>query len=232
MAGLLAPGVPEVARPIALAILDDEPLWLDLLRVALTTGSMHVAAAFDDPESALRHWPEAVDVALLDVELGRPDLTGFTVARRLRAKRPDLGVVFLTSVADPWLIDDAAASAVAGTSYLLKRGVGNLAALQRAVHLAAAGEIVMDPEIHDAIRGNGPVSGLTPLQGRILRLLATGQSNAQIAETLVVAQKTVEGNITRIARTLGVGPTENVRVGCVTRYLSVAAHGPHRAVLN
>lgn len=214
---------------ITLAVVDDETLWLDLLRVALTSGDMHVSAAFSDPDVALAEWPR-VNVALLDVELGPERMHGFELAKRLRARDPGLAVVFLTSVADPWMIDHAAASAVAGTSYLLKRGVGNLAVLQHAVRAASRGELMMDPEILDVMRDSGPVPGLTPLQGRLLRLMATGSTNAQIATELGIAQKTVEGNITKISRILGVGDDENVRVGCVRRYLSAAASGPHRAV--
>lgn len=215
---------------VTLGVVDDEPLWLDLLRVALTSGGMHVAAAFTDPVVALEQWPSTVNVALLDVELGAGSMTGFALARELRAMRPGQGVVFLTSVADPWMIDEAASSAVAGTSYLLKRGVSDLEQLQQVVRVAARGGIVVDPGILDAIRGNGPVHGLTPLQGRLLRLLATGRSNAQIAEDLGIALKTVEGNITKIARELGVRDDENVRVGCVTRYLAMAVQGPHSAI--
>jgi len=216
---------------ITLAIVDDESLWLDLLRVALTTSGMHVSAAFSDPETALIEWP-SVDVALLDVELGPDRLHGFELARRLRTAHPRLAVVFLTSVADPWMIDHTAAAAVAGTSYLLKSGVGNLAMLQHAVMAASRGEILMDPGILDAIRSNGPVTGLTPLQGRLLRLLATGGTNQHIADELGIALKTVEANITKVARILGVRDEENVRVGCVTRYLAAAVEGPHRAVGN
>lgn len=214
---------------ITLAIVDDESLWLDLLRVALTSSDMHVSAAYSDPAVALAEWPR-VDVALLDVELGPDRMHGFELARQLRQRDPRLAVVFLTSVADPWMIDHTAASAVAGTSYLLKSGVGNLAMLQHAVFAAARGEIMMDAGILDAIRDNGPVAGLTPLQGRLLRLLATGSTNQQIAIELGVAQKTVEANITKVARILEVGDDENVRVGCVTRYLAAAADGPHRAM--
>lgn len=204
-----------------LAIVDDEPLWLDLLRVALTTGQLHVAAAFTDAHTALANWPH-VEVALIDVELGAKQPHGFTLARELRARHPGLAIVFLTSVADPWMIDHAAAAAMAGTSYLLKRGVGDLMSLQNAVLAAARGEVSVDPEILDVMRGNGPVPGLTPVQCRMLRLLALGRSNAQISAELGVAQKTVEANITRISRVLGVPEHENVRVGCVTRYLAAA----------
>jgi DNA-binding NarL/FixJ family response regulator len=223
----------EVARgqrAVRLIVVDDEPLWLDLLRVALTSADVHVAAAYTDPQEALDQWSPGIDVALIDVELGRDTMNGFELARRLRARTSPLGVVFLTSVADPWMVDDAASTALAGTSYLLKRGVSDLAELQRAVQVASTGGIVMDPDIHDAIRGNGPLPGLTPLQGRMLRLMAAGRSNAQISMELGVALKTVESNITRISRTLGVGDSENVRVGCVTRYLAAASHGPHRSL--
>lgn len=215
---------------VTLAIVDDEPLWLDLLRVALTSGGMHVAAAFEDPQQAVNEWPRGATVALIDIELGVGRMNGFALARELRARHRGIAVVFLTSVADPWMVDEAASSAIAGTSYLLKRGVGNLANLQRAVRLAADGQITLDQGMVEAIRGSGPMPGLTPVQVRILRLLAMGHSNAQISEEISLSVKAVESNISRIARALNVNEDQNLRVGCVTRYLAAAAPGPHGVV--
>ena len=219
-----------MAMTIALAVVDDEPLWLDLLRVALTTGGMHVSAVFADPQEALAGWPEAVRVAVLDVELGPGRIDGFALAKELREAHPSLGIVFLTSVVDPWMIDAAAASAIAGTSYLVKRSVADVEQLCQVVRATAAGQVVVDPAVLDAVRGEGPVHGLSPLQTRIVRLMATGWSNAQIAEELGLSVKTVEANITRISRTFGVENDRNVRVGCVIRYLAAAIPGAHRVV--
>lgn len=213
---------------ISAALVDDERLWLDLLRTALSTADVSISATFTSPHEALAHWP-AVDVAVLDVDLGTSE-TGFDLARELRARHPKLPIIFLTSVVDPWMIDAAAGSVVAGTSYVLKHTIGDIQELRRAITTTAQGGIVVAPELIQAINGDGPIPGLAPIQIRILRLMAMGRSNAQIAETLGIAQKTVEGNITRTARSLGVPPDENVRVGCVTRYLSVAAQGPHRTI--
>lgn len=214
---------------LRLAVVDDEVLWLDLLSVGLTTHGIDVVASYSDPVSALDSWPADVDVALLDVDLGT-DLTGFRLARSLRSRSAALPIVFLTSVADPWMVDEAAATAIAGTSYVLKRSVGDLASLCQVIRDTAAGEIIIADEMLSAMHGEGPVPGLTPAQSRILRLMTMGYSNAHIAETLGLALKTVEANITRISRALGVTPQENVRVGCVTRYLSFAAQGSHRTV--
>ena len=217
---------------ITLGVVDDEPLWRDLLRVSLTSGGMHVVAAFGNPIEAEENWPGTASTALIDVELGAGAIHGFELARRLRSAHPHLSVVFLTSVVDPWMVDEAAASLIAGTSYLLKRSVSSLEQLQAAVRSAAAGSLVVDERIIDALAGRGPVAGLTAAQLRLLRLMAVGKSNSQIAKDMKVAVKTVEGNITRIARVLGVADAQNVRVGCVTRYLSVAAPGAHRVVMS
>lgn len=214
---------------LRLALVDDEMLWCDLLSVALATRGIDVVGSFSDPVGALDSWPPDVDVALLDVDLGS-DLTGFRLARSLRARFPGLPIVFLTSVADPWMVDETAATAMAGTSYVLKRGVGDLASLCQIIRDTAQGDIVIADEMLSAMHGEGPVPGLTPTQSRILRLMTMGHSNANIADALGLALKTVEANITRISRALGVNPQENVRVGCVTRYLAFAAQGSHRTV--
>lgn len=216
--------------PITLAIVDDEPLWLDLLRVALTTGPLHVMEAFSDPQTALDNWPQQVQVALLDVELGFGRMNGFELARVLRERNPDLDIVFLTAVADPWIVDEAASSAIAGTSYLLKRGAGRLANLQRAVALAGDGQVTLDEGMVEALHGRGPIPGITPTQARILRLVALGYANAQIADEVGLSVKAVEANIGRIAKALRVDEGQNLRVGCVTRYLALAAPGAHSVV--
>jgi DNA-binding NarL/FixJ family response regulator len=215
---------------LRLAIVDDEPLWLDLLRLALTNAGHEVVGAYSSSAEALRAWPAEVSQALIDVELGRASMHGFELARTLRSMRPTLTVVFLTSVVDPWMIDAAAGSAVAGTSYLLKRGVADVAQLDRVLRATAAGEVIVDPQVLRALGSGGPADGLSPLQLRVVRLMATGWSNAQIAEELGLSVKTVESNITRIAKALDIDHERNVRVECVTRYLAYAAAGPHRVV--
>lgn len=215
---------------LRLAVVDDEPLWVDLLSVALTRAGHVVEGTFTSASEALRRWPPQTQVGLIDVELGRGSMNGFQLGRRLRVRDEGLRLVFLSSVVDPWMIDAAAASAIAGTSYLLKRKVSNVAQLDAVLRTTAAGGIVVDDQVMQAIHGQEPVSGLSPQQVRILRLVATGWSNAQIAQELALSVKAVEANITRIARAFGVDQARNVRVACVTRYLAMAVNGPHEAL--
>ena len=213
-----APAAPALGtgRPLRLVVIDDEPLWLDLLRRALESTGFEVAAVFTSGQAAIDHWPDGASLALVDVELGAGGPHGFEVVRRLRKDRPELKVVFLTSVVDPWMIDAAAGSTVAGTSYLLKGGVADVRQLERVLNATCAGELIVDSHVLQAMRGDGPISGLTPAQARVMRLVATGWSNAQIAEELGMSVKTVEATVTRIARQFGVESDRNVRVACVT----------------
>ena len=215
---------------VTLAIVDDDGLWLDLLEVALSKAQMEVIASFRSASAATASWPSEADVALIDVDLGPESVSGFELARQLRSRWRGLGVVFLTSVLDPWLFDAAAASALAGTSYLLKGSVASLETLTALIRAAARGDVTVDPAIAEAVNGGGPLPGLNAVQVRILRLMAIGKTNSEIAADLRISLKTVEANITKTARILGVSGGSNVRVGCVTHYLSAAVAGAHGAV--
>jgi DNA-binding NarL/FixJ family response regulator len=215
---------------LTLAIVDDDALWIDLLRLSLERTEVDVVATFSSATRALDAWPSSIDVALIDVDLGSDSMSGFELARRLRDSDGGIAVVFLTSVLDPWLIDEAAASAIAGTSYLLKGSVGSVDQLRKVIQAAARGDVVVDDAIAESLSGGGAVPGLNALQMRILRAMATGRSNAEIAADLDIAVKTVEANITKMARHLDVPEGRNVRIGCVTHYLAHAVSGAHGAV--
>lgn len=225
----MAPAAAEEA--LRVAVVEDEPLFRDLLRVALDgLPGFSVVATLGSAAEALTRIPQLrPDVVLLDVELGAPP-NGIEVARRLRADRPELGVVILSNHSAPEFVASLPLGR-AGWSYLLKSSVRDVAALERALHGAASGTITLDPHLVQRMgqRVQGPLAQLTPRQLEVLQLIAQGYNNAGIARRLVVTERTVENQVSQLYRALGAdqGTDVSPRVKAVLIYLQHA--GPASA---
>jgi DNA-binding NarL/FixJ family response regulator len=142
------------------------------------------------------------DVVLLDLRLAE-ESSGFDAARHILHAVPGTAILVLTGVEDPEYARAALKLGIRG--YLLKTAsMAEIAAAIRQVH---AGQPVLDPTIAAALAAprerDRRVGGLTERERRILRLLAQGHSNQQIAETLVLSVRTVEWQVARLPKKLG-----------------------------
>ena len=157
------------------------------------------------------------DVVLSDVRMP-PSHTdeGIRVANELRRSHPAIGVVILSQHADALyalaLFDEGSD----GRGYLLKDRVRDREELTRALLEVARGGTVVDAKIVNellAVRRKRETTGLETLTDReqeILALVAEGRSNGDIAETLVVTKRAVEGHINSIFSKLELGDPEKV----------------------
>jgi DNA-binding NarL/FixJ family response regulator len=198
--------VADDREPIRVVVVEDEPLYRDLLRLALERVGFDVVGTFADAESAVGEAAELVpDVAVLDIELGSA-ISGIEVGIRLRRVVPALGVVLLSNHLSPELVGAIPADAVGGWSYLSKRTVSDVDALRRAITGAAHGLVVFDAILTRAgsIRATSPLGRLSPRQREIVELIAQGYSNRAIADRLVLTEKSVENHITRIYQQVGI----------------------------
>jgi len=145
-------------------------------------------------------------VAVLDVRL--PDGDGVTVCRELRSKLPELTCLMLTSFPDEEALFDAIMAGASG--YLLKQTLG--ADLVEAVRTVAGGESLLDPrlaakvmaKLRAADEKKDPLAQLTAQEHKVLDLIGEGLTNRQIADRTFMSPKTVEVNLTRVYRKLGV----------------------------
>jgi DNA-binding NarL/FixJ family response regulator len=221
----------RVRGPIRLVVVEDEPLYRDLLCAWLERAGFVVVGVFADPESALRVAPALLpDVALLDIELGS-SLSGVELGIGLRRSMPELGIVLLSNHARPQLLAVLPADVAGGWSYLSKRTVSNLGALNRAITGAAEGLVVFDAALTDVsvIKAGSVIGRLSPRQCQIVALIAQGYSNRAIAERLVLTEKSVENHITRIYQIVGIDaldPVNHQRVRMALLYMASTTDAP------
>lgn len=196
-----------MSTPVRVLIADDQGLVREGLMTLLAaqTGIEPVASAADGEEAVAlcdRHRP---DVVLMDLRM--PRLDGVEATRRIRAAHPRIEIVVLTTYAD----DESIFAALrAGARGYLTKDAG-AAEIARAVHAAAAGQTLLDPAVQQRLLAAAsagrpepapaPASlpdELTPREAEVLRLIATGLSNAEIAAALVISEATVKTHVNHV----------------------------------
>lgn len=231
--GMLSANAPmaEVGT-VRVVLVEDEPLYRDLLRIALNQQpGLQILAAYGDGESALAEIPKLdPQVAILDIDL-RSSMNGVQLGILLRREMPDLGIVLLSNHGDPEFVASLPGEVLAGWSYLLKKSVNDVDVLGRAIAGAASKLTVLDPGLIAGMRtrSGGILARLTPRQSEILELIAQGFSNAAIAGRLVLAEKSVENQINLLYQQLDIDRSTNAvqpRVKAVLTYLEETRHRP------
>lgn len=199
---------------ISLLIVDDHPLVRTGLR-ALAEGDsgLCVVGEAGDGQTALELAVQlAPDVVLMDLSM--PGMDGVQATRELHAVRPATAVVVLTSFPDQERVSAALAAGAVG--YLLKDSDHDT--LLRAVHAAAEGYAPIDPRVARALlppaderRPSGgtaepgePEMPLSHRESEVLKLVAKGLANKQIARSLGISESTVKAHIGNIFRAIGV----------------------------
>ncbi|BAS29276.1 LuxR family transcriptional regulator [Limnochorda pilosa] len=176
------------------------------------------------------------DVALVDIRL--PRLNGVEVTRRLRSTSPGTRVLILSAYDDDDYVFALMEAGAAG--YLLKTAPAR--EVVEAVRSVAKGETVLHPAITQKIArlwsegGSRPAPSpprdehpLTPREMEVLRLVAKGLRNMQIAEALHVSVRTVEGHLSSIFGKLGVtSRTGAVIYGAQHHWFTVSEEGDPR----
>ena len=164
------------------------------------------------------------DVVLLDLRLAE-ESSGFDAARHILRTLPNTAILVLTGVEDPEYARAALKLGIRG--YLLKTAtMAEIAAAIRQVH---AGQPVLDPAIAAALAAprekDRRAGDLTEREWRILRLLAQGASNQQIADTLVLSVRTVEWQVARLPKKLGL-PSRAALVAYAAREAATVENSP------
>ncbi len=193
--------------PIRVLLADDHPVVRQGVKSFLDLqDGITVVGEADDGDAALRLIDElAPDVVLLDLEM--PGKGGLEVLRELRAAGSGARVIVLTSFKGEDQVLPAVAAGAAG--YLVKDV--HPFDLRDAIRRVHAGEEVLAPSVAGEVmrgyrrsRQAGALERLTARETDVLRLVAAGRANRQIAEELGIAEKTVKTHVSNVLAKLGV----------------------------
>jgi NarL family two-component system response regulator LiaR len=159
------------------------------------------------------------DVVLMDLLM--PVMDGIEATGVIRRELPDVEVIALTSVLEDVSVSEAVRAGAIG--YLLKNTEAE--ALGRAIKAAADGQVQLAPEaaarLMREVRSPESPEALTEREAEVLRLVARGWANKQIAQELFVGEKTVKAHVSSILTKLGVQSRTQaalyaVRIGLVS----------------
>lgn len=168
------------------------------------------------------------DAVLTDIRMPPTFTTeGIEVAKQIRSHHPGIGVVVLSQYAEEEYAFELLAEGVSGLGYLLKERISEIDEVVRALHEVARGGSALDPKVVEALLQRGstqassPLLGLTEREGEVLRVMATGLSNAAIARSLYMSERAVEKHITSVFQKLGLSEETQVnrRVSAVLAFL-------------
>jgi DNA-binding NarL/FixJ family response regulator len=221
----------ENHEPVTVVVADDQAAVREGLVLLLgTLPGITVVGQAEDGAAAVET-VAATDPQIVLMDLNMPRLDGVEATRRIRADHPQTQVVVLTTYADDESIIGALQAGALG--YLTKDATR--AEIGRAVLAAAAGQAVLDPAVQQrlllaAARAPAPQPDqdhdpdeLTPRESDVLRLIAEGKSNREIARALYVSEATVKTHVNRIfAKTGSRDRTQAIRYAYTHGYANPA----------
>jgi DNA-binding NarL/FixJ family response regulator len=195
---------------IRVLLAEDHALFRQGLRELLTTAGLAVVGEASDGMTAVRHARELrPDVVVMDLHMPRMDGIDAT-SEILKAERPPVVLVLTVSTTSDDVLDAIAAGAA---GYLLKDA--DAAEIVNGVRSASAGRSPLSPTIAGAlvrrVRERGLITeqpeellALTARETEILRLVAQGRDNTEIAQELYLSPSTVKNHVSSILEKLGV----------------------------
>ena len=193
--------------PIRVLIADDQRVVRDGLTmlVGLIAGIEVVGTVGDGIEAVAAAAREHPDIVLMDLRM--PGMEGAEATRQIRAALPETQVLVLTTYADDESVFPALEAGARG--YLTKDASAE--EIELAIRALAAGRTHLDPTIQQRLvaavldvdqaphaQVQALPDDLTPREAEVLKLIAAGLSNAEIAEALVVSNATVKTHVNRI----------------------------------
>jgi len=191
--------VSDISAQIRILTVDDHVLVREGIAVLLSNepDMALVAEASNGREAVQQFRAHRPDITLMDLQM--PEMNGLDAITAIRGEFPDAKIVVLTTYKGDVQILRALKAGARG--YLLKNTLHKeLIDTIRAVH---AGKKALSPEASYEIAEHATDDALTPAEINVLRLIAAGNANKQIADQLSITEETVKGRVKNILSKLG-----------------------------
>ena len=195
-------------RRLRVFLADDHEMLREGLRMLVNSqADMEVIGEAADGRAAIKGVTELrPDVAVLDISM--PELNGLQATERIKQSCPEAKILTLTRHTDDGYLQLLLKAGVSG--YVLKQSASSV--LVAAIRAVAAGQAFLDPAItqkvvgsyvaKSAVKGAAPQSEPSERETEVLRLIAWGFSNKEIAAQLDISVKTVETHVSAVLRKL------------------------------
>lgn len=184
---------------LRLLIVEDESIMIHALATSLKNFGVSEIETSNSASKAMQVFRSfQPNVCLLDIEL-RTGPTGIDVSHAMRRLDPKVGIVFLTSLADPRLVGSKIPELPEGSIYLMKSAVKDIEEIVLSLKSVRSGNTeISKPKV------NQHFLDLTNTQFEIMRLIAQGNSNTEISKIRVTTVKSTENAIARLAKKMGI----------------------------
>lgn len=202
-------------------VVKDEPFIRGLVADKLKSDGFVVEVAGSASEARKIAGTMDIDVLILDIDLG-PGPNGLDLALALQKVHPEAAVVFLTHIPEPRMVGSDGKYIPKSSAYLLKERLTDPTVLNQAIEAALRDKVPL--EFRDDLKPNHPLMNVSRIQLEVLRLIAKGMSNQQIAEERGTTLRAVENLINRAVSAAGIDVKSktSARVIAVREFIRVA----------
>jgi DNA-binding NarL/FixJ family response regulator len=215
-----------MANPLRVMVVDDHAIVRQGLKLLIDSqADMTVIAEAADGQAAL-DFAEVITPDIVVIDISMPGMNGLVATRTLRERHPRMLIVALTRHEDGMYLEELLRAGA--SAYVLKQSAP--ADFLQAVRAVAAGGIYLDPAVRPRVADGlltgkvqvdpSPKAKLTDREAEVLRLVAVGHSNVEIASRLAISVKTVEVHKSNAMRKLGLaGRVDVIRYGVLQGWL-------------
>jgi DNA-binding NarL/FixJ family response regulator len=220
-------------RPARVFVVDDHAVvrrglhaYLEMVDDMEVVGEAGDGQAALDGIAALVAADQPADVVLMDLIM--PGMDGVTATAAITQRHPELKVVAMTSFSEADKVHGALEAGAAG--YLLKHAEADVVAA--AIRAACRGEVHLDPVIARqltrslAIAKPRAVDALTEREREVLVLVARGLSNRQVADALVISERTARSHVSSILTKLGLASRTQAALVAIREGIAPAPPAP------
>ena len=202
-------------------IVEDEPFIRGLLADRLENDGFEVSLASSSAEARKIASNKDLDVAVLDIDLGSGP-SGLDLGLALNKLHPEMALVFLTHVPEPRMFGVDIKQVPKNAAYLLKQRLVDPELLTNAIEAAIRGKV--GPEHRDDLKPSHPLINVSKTQLEVLRMIAKGMSNQDIADARGTSLRAVENLVNRAVAAAGIDVKSktSARVIAVREFIKVA----------